>query len=45
MFCKGKKCEIVCDGKVVGTITHNEDGLTIKCTDECKKMHNDCCKE
>lgn len=40
--CKdGKKCEIVCDGTVMATITNDENGINIKPTKEAKEM---CCK-
>ena len=47
-MCKeGKECKIVCDGKEMATITCNDDGFTIKCTEEGKNMCKEkmgCCK-
>jgi hypothetical protein len=33
-----KECKIVCDGKEVAVINCSEDGFTIKCTEEGKKL-------
>ncbi len=35
---KGKECKVVCDGKEVATLTCSEDGFSVKCNEECKKM-------
>lgn len=43
---KTKECKIVCDGKEVGVIEKNKDGITIRCTEEGKKLckeHCGCC--
>jgi len=41
-----KECKVVCDGKEVATITCNENGFSVQCTEEgkrlCKSMG--CCK-
>jgi len=51
MMCNCKDCKIVCDGKEIAKIEFSEDGISIKCSDECKEMfhkhkegHEDCCK-
>ena len=41
---KHKECKIVCDGKEIGTLKCDEEGITIKWSEECKKMHGDCCE-
>jgi hypothetical protein len=38
---KGKECKVVCDGKEVATLTCSEDGFSLKCTEEGKKMCKD----
>lgn len=42
-----KNCKVVCDGKEVAILSCSEDGFTLKCTEEgrkmCKKMHDGCC--
>ncbi|MFH1787800.1 MAG: hypothetical protein ABH834_00265 [Candidatus Altiarchaeota archaeon] len=40
---KCKDCKIVCDGKEIAAISCTEDGITIKCTDEGKKLCKDFC--
>ena len=36
-------CEIVCDGKKVGTITMSEEGISVKFTEAGKKLCKNCC--
>lgn len=33
-----KECKITCDGKEMAVINCTEDGINIKCTDECKDL-------
>jgi len=33
-----KDCKIVCDGKEVAVVACSEDGITIKCTEEGRKL-------
>lgn len=37
-------CEIVCDGKKIGTISMNEEGISVKLTETGKKLcKGNCC--
>jgi hypothetical protein len=36
-----KECKVVCDGREVAVINCSEDGFSLKCTEEGKKL----CKE
>jgi hypothetical protein len=44
---KCKDCKIVCNGKEVATIKCDENGFSIKCTEEgkemCKELGKGCC--
>jgi hypothetical protein len=35
---KCKECKVVCEGKEVATISCDEGGFSIKCTEEGKKL-------
>jgi len=41
---KCKDCKVVCDGKEVATLTCSDEGFSVKCTEEGKKLcKGGCC--
>ncbi len=39
-----KECKIICEGKEVGIVKCNDDGFSVKCTEEGKEMCKEHCK-
>lgn len=44
---ENKECKVVCEGKEVATIKCGEDGFSVICTEEgkklCKEIKSGCC--